>query len=115
MMALYIFNFSVDTPDGQPRGVPEDLSVNDMESVVEIVLEKALNIENAIAEHDEKDNDEGTVCIIKKEVNLFFSNAYEFAQLPVEETPVVSTPEYIEPFFVEYCPENSPPPPEAQS
>jgi hypothetical protein len=47
----------VDTPDPQPENVPEDLTYNDMESVVEIVLEQVLDINNAIAEKDDTDTD----------------------------------------------------------
>jgi hypothetical protein len=65
-MAFHIFNVSVDSPDAQPESVPEDLSINDMESIVEIVLEKGLNIDNAIAEYDEPDeNDSGSIEMSK--------------------------------------------------
>lgn len=55
MMALHMLNICVDMPDAQPESVPEDLTINDMESVVEIVLEKGFEIDNAIEEHDEPD------------------------------------------------------------
>jgi hypothetical protein len=58
LMAIHIFNLSVDTKDAQPDCVAEDLSINDQETIVEIVLEKVLGIENAIAEQDEPDQED---------------------------------------------------------
>lgn len=51
IVALQVFNSSVAPPDLTSNERAEDLSVNNMESVVEIVLEKFLGIDNAIAEH----------------------------------------------------------------
>jgi len=58
LLALYIFNFSIDSPDAQPDCIPEDLSNNDTESVYELLLEDVLGIESAIDEHDERDEDD---------------------------------------------------------
>jgi hypothetical protein len=58
-MALHIFNFSIDTPDNFSDQVPEDLSINDIESISELVLEKFLGIYNACPEHDEQDPEDG--------------------------------------------------------
>ena len=69
-MAVHIFNCSVDTPDAKPDYVPEDLTYNDMESVVEIVLENVLDIKDAIAEHDENDTEEGNSFNIKKDFSF---------------------------------------------
>ncbi|WP_052958689.1 hypothetical protein [Maribacter thermophilus] len=55
LMALHILNLSVDSPDPQPNYIPEDLSYNDMESIVEIVLEELLGIENAVPEQEDDD------------------------------------------------------------
>lgn len=54
-MAVTIFNFSIDSPDNCPDCIPEDLSQNDMESVVELVMEDFLSMDNAIPEWDEHD------------------------------------------------------------
>lgn len=56
-MALYLLNFSIDSRDAHPDHVAEDLSFNDIESLFEFSLECILNIENAITEHDERDQD----------------------------------------------------------
>ncbi|WP_220273371.1 hypothetical protein [Pontibacter diazotrophicus] len=50
----------MDTVDPNPEYIPEDLSFNDQESVVEILLEKVLGFENAIAEYDDHDTEERT-------------------------------------------------------
>ncbi|TXB68372.1 hypothetical protein [Phaeodactylibacter luteus] len=55
-MGLYLLNISVDTADPYPDYIPEDLSFNDQESIVEILLEQVLGYENAIAEYDDHDS-----------------------------------------------------------
>ncbi len=65
-MALHIFNLCVDTKDFELAGTPEDLSINDQESVVEIVLEHWLGIKNAIEEHDEPDQEDGGMLDFQK-------------------------------------------------
>jgi hypothetical protein len=65
-MALYFLNFSIDSRDPNPDCVPEDLSINDIESVTEFVAEVVFNRVNAFQEHDEKDNDDGGLLDIYK-------------------------------------------------
>ncbi len=57
-MGLYLLNISVDTADPNPNHIPEDLSINDQESIIEIVLEKVLGYENAIKEYDDNDTED---------------------------------------------------------
>jgi len=57
-MGLYLLNISVDTADPNPEHIPEDLSFNDQESIVEIVVEKILGFEDAIKEYDDHDNED---------------------------------------------------------
>ena len=57
-MALYLLNISVDTPDPYPEHIPEDLSFNDQESIIEIVLEQFLGYEDAIKEYDDHDTED---------------------------------------------------------
>lgn len=54
-MGLYLLNISVDTADPNPEHIPEDLSFNDQESIIEIVVEKILGFEDAIKEYDDHD------------------------------------------------------------
>jgi hypothetical protein len=54
-MMLHILNLSVDAADILPDAVPEDLSLNEIESIVEFVLEDVFHIQNALPECDEQD------------------------------------------------------------
>lgn len=55
IMGLYLLNISVDAPDLTPIDKPEDLSFNDQESIIEIVVEQVLGYEDAIKEYDDND------------------------------------------------------------
>ncbi|MEQ8358632.1 MAG: hypothetical protein RH860_04030 [Cytophagales bacterium] len=55
IIGLYLLNISVDTADPKPEHIPEDLSFNDQESIVEIVVEKIFGFEDAIKEYDDHD------------------------------------------------------------
>jgi uncharacterized protein YlzI (FlbEa/FlbD family) len=57
-MGLYLLNISVDTSDPNPEHITENLSINDQESIVEIVIEKILGYENAIKEYDDHDTED---------------------------------------------------------
>ena len=58
VMAIYLFNYSIDSRDAHPDHIGEDLSFNDIESIFEFSLECLLGFENAIEEHDERDQDQ---------------------------------------------------------
>jgi hypothetical protein len=58
LMGLYLLNISVDSADPYPEQIPEDLSINDQESIIEIVVEKILGYENAIEEYDDNDSED---------------------------------------------------------
>lgn len=58
LMGLYLLNISVDTADPDPEHITENLSINDQESIVEIVVEKILGYENAIKEYDDHDTED---------------------------------------------------------
>ena len=72
IMALHIFNCSVDMPDLNPEYIPEDLSINDIESIVELVLEEILGFENAIKEYDDQDSNDGSVFSPDKSIDLSY-------------------------------------------
>jgi hypothetical protein len=67
LLALHFFNFSIDSRDANSDAIPEDLTVNDIESVTEFLTEVVLNIHNAFAEHDEKDGEGGGALDFSKE------------------------------------------------
>ena len=113
LMAFHIFNVSVDMPDTQPDYIAEDLSVNDMESVIEIVLEKGLDIENAIAEHDEHDENDAQNFELSKDFK-FCSNkvhTHLFNNLGVIISHRVIN--YNESFYDSYIYDILSPPPQA--
>lgn len=53
LLGLYFLNISVDTADLNPEFMPEDLSINDQESIIELVAEKVLGYEDAFQEYDD--------------------------------------------------------------
>ena len=66
IIGLVILNISVDSPDFN-KNFPEDLSLNDQESIVEIVIEKILGFEDAIPEYEDSDNENH---LVKKDFSL---------------------------------------------
>jgi len=54
LMALHILNFSIDNPHTLFEHNNVQANFNEIDSVVELVLEDVLNIENAIPEHHSK-------------------------------------------------------------
>ena len=54
LMALHIFNFSIDNPHTLFEHSKVDSDFEEVDSVVELVLEDVLNIDNAIPEHHSK-------------------------------------------------------------
>lgn len=58
LLGLYLLNISVDTKDLYPEHISEDLSINDQESLIELVIEKVLGFENAFKEYDDNDSQE---------------------------------------------------------
>jgi hypothetical protein len=73
-MAVNIFNCSVDTPDTQLDYIAEDLTFNDMESVVEIVLEQVFDLTDAIAENDENDTDDEVGFETNESIEFFYQD-----------------------------------------
>lgn len=113
LMAFHIFNCSVDAPDMLPNYIPEDLSYNDMESVVEIVLEKIFDIENAVSEHDENDTEEGNSLSLKKDFSFHYRNTLEKIKFFYNELHIVALANYDEQYSSQFHPEIVPPPPKA--
>lgn len=55
-LAAYLFNFSIDTADPVSTLKPSELNLQ--ESFVEILLEKVLGFEDAIAEYEDHENED---------------------------------------------------------
>lgn len=58
MIGLFMLNISVDAADPNPEHIPEDLSINDQESIIEIIVEKVLGYEDAFKEYDDRDTED---------------------------------------------------------
>lgn len=109
LLALHVLNFSVDSPDLYPDCFAEDLSLNDMESIVEIVLEKVLKIDNAVPEHDEPD-DNGS---ISKTPHTFVLDAPLKAVMEPAFTEYAYPIRWSESCVSQYSHNITPPPPKA--
>lgn len=112
-LAVHIFNCSVDSPDLQPVYAAEDLSINDMESIVEILLEKVFNCQDLIAEHDEDDSNDGECFKIEKPYSFFFTKSFNNHKVFEDQQNTIIPANYIEHYFLHYHPEIVPPPPKA--
>lgn len=111
-MAAYILNFSVDSPDAQPDHMAEDLSINDLESIAEIVLEEWMEIDDAIPEHDESDTNDGTM-VFKKSIDFFCMEFKKDCAYASEFFLKNRFLNYTENFHKQFYPEFTPPPPKA--
>jgi hypothetical protein len=56
-LALHFFNHSIDSRDKHTDTIPEDLSINDIESIAELFVEIILNQPDAFIEHEERDHE----------------------------------------------------------
>lgn len=57
-LGLYLLNISVDSADPNPQHVPEDLTFNDQESIIEFIVEQVLGYEDLIKEYDDHDSED---------------------------------------------------------
>lgn len=57
-LALYLFNISVDVADPNPSYIPENLNVNEQESIIEIIVEQFLGFDSAFVEFDDTDSED---------------------------------------------------------
>ena len=87
LMGLYLLNISVDTADPNPEHIPENLSINDQESIVEIVVEKILGYENAIEEYDDHDTEDHNK---KSNVKIDLTNHY-IAEIVFNKEFIITT------------------------
>ena len=65
LMGAHFLNISIDTADPNPESIPEDLTINDQESIIELIVEKVLGFENAIEEYDDYDAEDHTKKVAK--------------------------------------------------
>ncbi|MGM0634847.1 MAG: hypothetical protein ACQESK_02185 [Bacteroidota bacterium] len=67
----------MDSADIKPQHIPEDLSINDQESIIEIFVEKVLGYEDAIKEHDDHDPEDHNTTTNSK-VDLISRSLFNF-------------------------------------
>jgi len=109
IFALHILNLSVDNPDFYPESIAENLNINDMESIAEIVLEQVLEIDNAVQEHDDNDNND---ISIKKTIDFAtFQNISFFVFKENLPKSIIMTCHYLDSHIKSFEPEVIPPPP----
>ena len=75
LLALYFLNISVDATDVLYTNTVEDLSINNQESMIEMIVEKVLGYENAIAEHDDNDNQQSSTFKKYKIIEFIVENS----------------------------------------
>ncbi len=83
LMALHVINLSIDPPDqygttSRPYEQAEDLSVNDIESFGELLLEECFGLVDAVPEHDEPDEESS---LTKLGQDYVFVKSFVFAPL----------------------------------
>lgn len=111
LLAFQIFNASIDMPDGHSDSIAEDLSINDQETFIELLVEKILGYDHAIEEHDEQDDDTKDFEMTKS-FNFYFHQLHSI-QFNSHGTDLLhNTPAKNRP-LPEYFSEINPPPPKA--
>jgi hypothetical protein len=58
VFSLYLFNLSADIPDASSRYQKEDLSINDQESMVEVLVEQVMGFDDTFDEYEDPDGDD---------------------------------------------------------
>ena len=114
LMALHILNFSIDNPHTLFEHNKVQANFNEVDSVVELVVENVLNIENAIPEHHSKTpvshkfNIKKIILAYEYNQPIYFKKAADISFVPPYKTPFHSTQIYNSPFITLFSP-----PPEA--
>lgn len=81
IIVLLILNSSVDTPDVNNYGVAENLTINDQETIIELILEKVLLIEDAFIEVDDTESEDEQKGKSMEHYYWLFSQESEFFQI----------------------------------
>lgn len=94
-MIIVVINMSIDAPDSvrfvnNQYVSSEDLSVNEMESISEWVLEKIFGISNAVPEYDDDD----ATSFNKVFIDYFFTKAEYITNISKIVIPMVDKPLY---------------------
>jgi hypothetical protein len=107
-LAIVVLNLSIDPPDREAPGMPEDLSVNDIESIGELVLEQWLGLVDVFPEQDESDQDSPTA---KKSIDYRCTAWWPSLADRMGKGVVEMTYPFADHFTAQYEPEPRVPPP----
>lgn len=102
-MAVYFLNICIDPSDIHHSSIPEDLTYNEQESILEMVAEKVLDLGDVIEEQDDEDPEDYSkkgvskieVSFLKEE--LFSAITYDFSSLVNNFKPHPSI--FVEPHY----------------
>lgn len=108
-LALYLFNYSIDSRDSHADHIAEDLSLNDIESLLEFTLEFVFGWENFMREHDEQDDRNGSLIAH----HIFIGGFTTVTCLPADVSGIEIVHHYRDPqqSFVQNSPDILSPPP----
>ncbi|WP_439490374.1 hypothetical protein [Algoriphagus sp.] len=76
-MGIYMLNISADTPDPKSAHIAEDLSINDQESMIEVLVERILGFEDTFEEFEDPDGDDQNKKISPK-ADLIHTTAADY-------------------------------------
>jgi hypothetical protein len=107
MLLLGLLNLSIDPPDRESRGMAEDTSFNDIESIAELVGEQWMGIIDIFPEHDEPDEEGG---FAKQLVEYRCTQTQVTVRISNAAAGAMNYP-FAENFTVQYEPEPRVPPP----
>ncbi len=111
LLSINILNCSIDSPDHLPLNISEDLTYNDMESILEIVMEKVLDCDNFFVEYDENDESESEQFPFLEDIDFYTPfDLYPFQFADVNTSPIKHAG-YKETYSSQFHPELVPPPP----
>lgn len=106
-LLIGLLNISIDPPDREARGVAEDTSINEIESVVELVTEELLGMDDFLPEHDESDES----GFAKKGMDYRCTRYAALVSKPDDARCVVLSYPFADHFTAQYEPEPRVPPP----
>lgn len=109
IFALHLLNISVDNVDPAPSFIPEDLSFNDQESIVEIFIEKILGFTDAMEEYDDNDSSTKSKSSIMK-FELFETPDFPDYSLFIAASKTKCFPDFTPPISFGFYSLFTPPP-----
>lgn len=110
LMALHILNFSIDNPHTFKESDKVDYDFEEIDSMVELVLEDIMQIENAIPEHHTKTplthkmNLKKAVWVFEQQPELVFEEVAFPNYKVVYSNPFYRDPSYHSPYLALFSP-----------